>query len=425
MALAAGALLASAPSASAYTYKVIHDFCKKLQCGDGQNPIGNLVADQAGNLYGTADGGAHNSGIVFELAPPAPGTKKWKYRVLYNFCDRPNCLDGNGPRQASLIVDTAGNLYGTTESGGPADNDGTVFRLTPNAKRSRWALTTIYSFCFVKNDCADGRLPEGGLTYVGAGSGVLYDGVSPLYGTATGGGRHFGGVAYSLAPTQQGKWAETVLYAFCAVGGVACTDGANPFGQLAFDATGNLFGTTFEPTAGVVFKLSPQLGEQRWTETVLHAFCSQANCADGSTSYSGLVSDAAGNMYGTALGDAGFSAGVVYRVTAAGDYSVLYSFCAQANCVDGYFPRDQGGLSIDQVGNLYGTTNGGGKNDAGTIFELSGATLSVLKSFCPKGNCTGGGAPGGGLLQDSSGNLFGTTGGGGRYSGGVVFELSP
>src|SRR5437868_3500956 len=113
--------------ASAYTYSVIHNFCKKLTCGDGRTPATTPIADQAGNLYGTALGGANSAGIIYELSP-APGKKHWKYRVLYNFCSRGgSCDDGAFPDFSKLVLDTSGSLYGTTSEGGVGGDAGTIF----------------------------------------------------------------------------------------------------------------------------------------------------------------------------------------------------------------------------------------------------------------------------------------------------------
>lgn len=415
--------------ASAYTYSVIHNFCKKLTCGDGFAPGTTPIADQTGNLYGTALSGANNGGLIYELSP-APGKKLWKYQVLYNFCSRGDgCDDGLLPDQSTLILDTSGSLYGTTSEGGLGDDAGTIFKLSPNAARTKWTLTVIHSFCFAKNDCSDGRSPQGGLTYAGAQSGILYDGVSPLYGSTFQGGRHFGGVVYSLVPGPNGKWSESVIYAFCTTGGKNCADGAGPAYQLAMDSAGNLYGVSASGGAGargVIFKLAPQIGEQRWTETVLHSFCSLANCADGSNSLSGLVADASGNLFGTAWNHGGNGGGVLFQVTPDGSYSVVHDFCDQENCADGSTPLDQGGLFIDPSGHIYGTTNIGGKTNNGTVFEFDGTTLNIVQSFCAQDDCGSGRLPRSGVLQDSSGNLFGTTQNGGKYpDNGVAFQLSP
>jgi uncharacterized repeat protein (TIGR03803 family) len=423
-AIALVAMIGPWTAASARHYTVIHQFCKKLTCADGRYPGGAPVADQAGNLYGTAGGGAQAAGIVYALSP-APGSRNWDYRVLYNFCSEPNCLDGDGPN-ANLIVDVNGNLYGTTSGGGVLSNDGTVFKLKPDSTHTRWTFNILYSFC-TRNDCADGRAPAGGLTYAGAQSGLPYDGVSPLYGTTTTGGGRFGGVAYSLTPQPNGDWSEKVLYSFCADGKKACTDGAVPAFQLVVDSAGNLYGNAFSGGAaanGVVFRLSPQAGEKRWQETVLHSFCSLADCVDGAQSWSGLVPDAYGRFYGTAQAGGKYQHGVLFRVTPDGKYTVVHNFCTLPLCEDGSTPLNAGGLAIDSAGNIYGTTFIGGSGGNGTVFRFDGSAVETLHSMCADA-CASGRLPSAGLVQGASGKWFGTTQFGGLYDSGVAFELSP
>jgi uncharacterized repeat protein (TIGR03803 family) len=417
------ASVAAIGAGAARDISVIHGFCKRYTCGDGENPQTSLIADPAGNLYGTIYSYPVRNGAVYQLSPE-PGRKKWKYKVLHYFCDTPDCIDGSDPSYSTLIMDVAGSLYGTTNAGGAGSNGGVAFKLTPNAGRTHWKATVLVSFC-VKNNCADGSQPYGGLTYVGAQTGAPYDGVSPLYGMTSAGGRRFGGVVFSLTPDANGKWSKSVLYAFCSTGGHNCTDGAFPSGQLVTDAVGNLYGGTESggPNGhGVVFRLSPQLGERSWSETVLHGFCSLANCADGWRTESGLVFDGSGNLFGSAVGNDSVG-GVLFKVDSGGAYSVIYDFCSQPNCADGSAPRNLGGLVIDPDGNIFGTTAEGGSQNWGTVFELHAGSFKVLKNFCS--GCDTGGVPSGGLLLDAAGNIFGTTGYGGKLGQGVVFKLMP
>jgi uncharacterized repeat protein (TIGR03803 family) len=357
--------------------------------------------DAAGNLYGTTlnGGTASGSGVVFKLAPDGTQT------VLYSFCPQSSCADGAMPR-ASLLMDAPGNLYGTTFGGG-AQLSGVVFKLAPDGTE-----TVLYSFC-PQSGCADGAQPAAGL---------IMDAAGNLYGTTLNGGIGSGsGVVFKLAP----DGTETVLYSFCSQAN--CTDGQGPQAGLLMDAAGNLYGTTVAGGTGfgVVFKLAPD-----GTETVLYSFCSQANCTDGFQPFAGLIMDAAGNLYGTtARGGTGF--GVVFKLAPDGTETVLYSFCSQANCADGAQPV--AGLIMDAAGNLYGTTLSGGtsdqgvKLDGGVVFALApDGTETVLHTFCsPGGNCTDGARPGG-LIMDAAGNLDGTTAQGGIAPGsGVVFALTP
>jgi uncharacterized repeat protein (TIGR03803 family) len=360
------------------------------------------------------------------------------YQVRYRFC--PNggtCTDGLSPH-AGLILDSAGNLYGTTIEGGANDGGGTVFKLDGSDN-----LTVLYNFCSSGSTCTDGAFPY---------SGLLQDAAGNLYGTTTAGGANNfnAGVVFKLAPPAQtgGAWTETVLHSFCAV--ASCMDGESPaYGALVQDAAGNLYGATTyggsnsnstcqNPngggTCGAVFKLEPptQTGGA-WTETVLYSFCSQSNCADGAQPFVGLTLDASGNLYGaTELGGA-HGEGTAFEVDNTGHFKQLYSFCSAASCADGAQPN--GSLIQDAEGNLYGTASiAGAGNDGGTVFEISppaqsgGAwTETTLYSLCTLATCADGDRPfAGGLVVDSTGNLFGTTlDGGNSNSRGTVFELSP
>jgi uncharacterized repeat protein (TIGR03803 family) len=425
----AGAVLASAASASqssAANFKVLHSFCKKVLCGDGYNPQQALAQDEMGNLYGTAMGGAHRQGIVFELAAPAEGSKRWRYKVLYHFCALQNCSDGSDPTQSTLIADNAGNVYGTTFGGGRGNDTGTIFELSPPAKGHQWALHTIYSFCVRLSSCRDGANPAGGLTYAGREGGIPYDGVSPLYGTTAGGGGRFGGVAYSLTPKAGGGWSEKVLYAFCHEGGQGCTDGDSPIQQLTMDAPGALYGMTSAGGAnktGVAFRLSG-FGTQV-TESVLYDLCS------GCASLSGLAIDSSGNLFGSVWYGGGGSdcnidigCGFVFEIASDETVSVPYQFCMLPSCSDGIGPIDGGGLFVDSSGAVYGTAKDGGAR-IGNVFKLSGTTLQNIHDFCVNGNCADGGAPFGAPIMSPSGQLFGVTILGGAYDGGTVWELSP
>src|ERR1051326_1159054 len=215
--------------------------------------------------------------------------------------------------------------------------------------------------------------------------------------------------------------------------------GFNPWGGLIFDTTGNLYGTTLSggtgkldnvcpEGCGVAFELSASPKGAK--ETVLHNFCSAANCADGALPYAGLIFDSAGNLYGTAANGGltdhcGQGCGVAFELTRNPDgtwsESILYSF---SGLEDGSLPL--GGLISDSVGNLYGTTAYRGAYGAGVVFELSpitgGWSEKVLYSFT---GGTDGSNPSAGLVFDSAGNLYGSASGINSNSAGVVFELSP
>src|ERR1700733_1170046 len=154
--LIAGTLLVatSGSFADSGTFRTLQEVCSKPSC-HAQGPVGRLVMDSTGNLYGAlanAEVGIHQGGAIFELSPET-STTRWKFKILYYFCSLNNCADGHGPN-GSLIVDTAGNLYGTTSSGGLNNNSGTVFELTPVAGKS-WTEKVVYSFCSRNSACTD------------------------------------------------------------------------------------------------------------------------------------------------------------------------------------------------------------------------------------------------------------------------------
>jgi uncharacterized repeat protein (TIGR03803 family) len=443
---ATAALPEAAAIGETVTENMLYRFCSQSACADGAHPYSDLIMDGAGNLYGTTLYGGSSScgygcGTVFKLAPTSAG---WTQTVLYSFCSQAACADGGYP-QAGLIMDGAGNLYGTTFYGGtncPSNfGCGTVFKLAPNS--TGWTESVLYSFCSQSN-CADGATPLAGL---------IMDSAGNLYGTTFyGGGNCVGtdgcGTVFKLAPTSFG-WAESVLYSFCSQS--SCVDGRHPEAAVIMDSAGNLYGTTIQGGAncttglynsgcGTVFKLA--LTSTGWTESVLYSFCSQTVCVDGATPLAGLIMDSAGSLYGTTQGggENRFYYGTVFKLapTANGwTETVLYRFCSQGGdrCADGEAP--QAGLIMDGAGNLYGTTTGGGPQSKGTVFILTPIAgnwiESVLHSFCSQSGCADGDGPRAGLTMDGAGNLYGSTVFGGNfcvnitnydYCGGV-FQLTP
>ena len=390
-----------------WTEKVLHSFGNGT---DGVNPYAGLIFDAAGNLYGTTyQGGTYGSGSVFELIRGNAG--RWTEKVLHSFG---NGADGAGS-YASLIIDAAGNLYGTTFEGGAYIYYGTVFELMP-VPGGGWTEMVLHSF-----SGADGGYLEAGLIFGAGGN---------LYGTTEIGGANNAGTVFELTPTAGGGWTENVLYSFHNNG----TDGFAPIAGLVLDAAGNLYGTTalggtYDCAGfgcGTVFELMPEAGGS-WTEEVLHSF--NPADGDGGSPEASLIFDAAGNLYGTTFGGGANRDGTVFELLGAGvvgwTEEVLYSFLN--NGMDGSNPY--AGLIFDKNGNLYGTTYVGGTNGDGTAFELTpavggGWTEKVLHTF---GNGTDGTNPWAGLIFDKNGNLYGTTHGGGTYyiGYGTVFELTP
>jgi uncharacterized repeat protein (TIGR03803 family) len=337
----------------------------------GADPTSGVIRDSAGNLYGTAgSGGPANAGVVYKL------DSKGHQTVLHAFTGG---VDGLEP-YAGVILDSAGNLHGTTVYGGPA-NAGVVYKVDSTGQE-----TLLYSF----TGGADGANPY---------AGVIRDSAGNLYGTTYGGGVSNAGVVFKVDPTGR----QTVLYSFA--GG---TDGAHPEAGLIQDAAGNFYGTTAqggEAGLGVVYKLDPA-----GNETVLHSFAT----ADGAFPSSAVIRDSAGNLYGTAAGGGASGIGVIYMLTPSGQLTVLYSF---GGGLDGDNPSS--GVIRDSAGNLYGTTARG--LAAGAVYKLNtSGHLTVLHSFT--GGADGGG-PIGGVTRDSAGNLYGTGSYGGQNSSGVIFKL--
>ena len=403
---------------------------------------------------------------------PGPLQSPANIQTLYNFGSQSG--DGLNP-VAGLIMDTQGNLYGTTVGGGsgPAgscpktDGCGTVFQLSPGS--GGWTEKVVYNFCPL-NGCADGANPKAGL---------IIDAQGNLYGTtAAGGNTSNAGVVFGLMPGSTG-WTEKVLYTFCSEDN--CQDGANPLAGLTMDAKGNLYGTTElgsvdSSNAGLVFELIR--GSTGWTEKVLYRFCSsQFGCDDGANPKAGLIFDPQGNLYGTTeLGGGSLNGGVVFELmpgSTGWTQKILHWFCSDNypfSCTDGsnpvagpimdmagnlwapayggaggrgtvisITPGEQlsifigenvigpaAGLTADAAGNLYGTSRNGGSDNLGTVFTImptsAGYSEKVVHSFA--GGMADGLYPLAGLTMDAAGNLYGTTSQGGARGGGIVFMVS-
>ena len=412
-------LLASAKHAAAQTESLLHSFDDST--GDAELPIGGVVADASGNLYGTGSGGGttfHNTGAVFELKPITG--RGWTEKVLHNF------IGANGLYPvAAPILDASGNLYGTTIWGGGLgvtycgqDGCGTVWELSPKVGGG-WTETLLHRF---DPNGSDGLTPYGGL---------IFDAAGNLYGTTLLGGTFIQGTVYELTPKAGGGWTEKILHSFG-----NGEDGQQPRASLIFDASGNLYGTTAlggPYGVGTVFELLPKAGGG-WTEKILHNF--NSNGSDGYGPLGSLIFDASGNLYGTtAQGGSSSSCvnnqtptcGTVFELIPGLDgrwaEKVLHNF--DNNGTDGINPMAN--LTLDASGNLYGTTYGGGSYGSGTVFELTPAgggswTETTVHSF---GFGTDGSEPNAGLIFGAGGSLYGTTFAGGAHAGGVVFEITP
>jgi uncharacterized repeat protein (TIGR03803 family) len=273
--------------------KVLHSF----DGTNGSSPFDGLVFDAEGNLYGTTYACGYADGVVFELTPSAHGS--WTESILHTFSNVGTVGDRENP-YPGLIFDAAGNLYGTTEVGGP-NGYGTVFELAHEAGGS-WTETILHGF---SNKDGSGFDPIGGLVFDAAGN---------LYGTTYGGGAYGtpdgGGTAFELSPKPGGGWTEKVLHNFG-----KGADGSQPHAGLIFDAAGNLYGTTLTGGAyghGTAFELSRRSGGA-WTEKVLHNF--NDNSKDGFAPSASLIPDGAGNLYGTTANGGASGFGMVFEVT--------------------------------------------------------------------------------------------------------------
>ncbi len=390
LAVMLGQAAVTTDSAQAQTYRVVYSF----QGGtDGAHPFGGLIRDSAGTHYGTTyRGGTHGYGTVFEL------NKNGKERILHSFGE--NGGDGEFPRDGWLARDKAGNLYGTTYQGG-AYGYGTVFKLDKTGKE-----TVLYSF----TGGADGKQPSWG--------GLNLDAAGNLYGITWVGGSSGYGTVFKVDKSG----VESVLYSFA--GGEFGPDGAYPYKGLTRDASDNLYGATayggafgYEGGYGTVFKV-----EQTGKETVLYSF---GPYPDGAFPTSGLIRDAAGNIYGTTNGGGNAGAcgfdigcGTVFMLDTSGKETVLHSFNGGA---EGAHPW--GALVRDDTGTLYGTANEAGAYGYGTVFKLDKhGTFTVLHTFTGGAD---GGYPDARLNPDEKGNFYGTTYKGGADGLGTVFRLTP
>ncbi len=407
-ALVVALAMVAMPSAHAQTYHILHSF---TGAGDGGYPQAGVTIDRAGNLYGTtASGGPYQyNGTVYELKPH---NGNWTLDTLYNF--------GSGGRDdgavpyAGVVFGPDGSLYGTT-SGGGSSGDGTVFKLSPPARECQnvscsWTETILHSFM----GGGDGATP-----YYGS---LTFDPAGNIYGATSAGGAnnlgpcHHGGcgTVFELSPSN-GGWNETIIHAF---GGA---DGDFPLSGVVLDQAGNVYGTTSlggqnlcdNTPCGTVYELSYSAGSG-WAESFLFSF----SLAEGDTPDGGLTFDSSGNLYGTTSNDEA----TVFKLTPSGGswtYSLAYNL---GGTDDQYGPRDT--LVMDAAGNLYGTTVE--QYAVGTVFKLTPSgdgtwTYTVLHAF----EGSDGEFPIGGVAIDPNGNLYGTTSAGGLYGNGVVWEITP
>jgi uncharacterized repeat protein (TIGR03803 family) len=365
--------------------QVIHNFTGG---SDGAGP-GALIMDRAGNIYGTTTNGAEGYGTVFKLTYKTSG---WVLNPLYSFGSG---NDGAVP-SGKVIIGPDGSIYGATQEGGGCGfyrfGCGTIYNLRPKPTACTTALCPWVESVIYRFNGTEGLFPTGGM---------VFDASSDLYGTTSQGGdlncspTYGCGTVYELMPSEQG-WTHTVLYTF--TGGA---DGGFPNCCLIFDQAGNLYGTTSQGGAngcGTFFELTPS--GSGWTETVLYNFDSTSGSPGGN-----MVVDQSGNFYG--------AAGTIFKLTRSGggwSYSSIY-------------PTLSNGLTMDAAGNLYGAD--GGPYGNGNLFQLTPSNgtwiYNLLYDFISTGN--GGTEPSGNVVLDPQGNLYGSAAAGGLNGDGVLFEL--
>jgi len=304
---------------------------------DGAFPKGRVIIASDGTLYGTTvDGGGNGCatlgcGTVYRLQPtasrPSSALSPWTETVIYRFT---GTNDGANP-SGELTFDSAGNLYGTAESGGQ-NGAGVVYKLTRSG--GGWTQSVIYT---VQNN-GDGSNPR---------NGVVLDSAGNLYGVFLGGGMYGFGAVYELSPSGAG-WTEQNLYNF------GPQDAQDPWGGVILDATGNVYGSTSTSAmgGGYAFELTPAGGSWNYSLLPNLGFYGPEDK---------LFLDAAGNLFGTSFGGGETESGSVFELTPSNGgwtYTSLHDFCLSRPCSDGQNPISN--IVFDRNGNLYGTTLQGG-----------------------------------------------------------------
>jgi uncharacterized repeat protein (TIGR03803 family) len=369
----------------AQTYSVLYNF----ETLNGSASTSTLLMDRAGRLYGTLDS---DTGSVFQVRRAGSG---WVLDRLRGF----GLGRGQDPVDfGGLTTDPDGSLYGTTVGNAGL---GTVFKLSPpptacTTALCSWDLTVLYEFAAQVGLYAE--------------SNVVFDAAGNLYGTAKEGGANGGGSVYELSPSD-GGWTATAIYSF--------DYSAFPSAGVVMDGSGNLYGVApfgRNGNLGLVYRLTPS--GSGWTEHDLYQFA--AGGADGLYPTGGLIFDAAGNLYGSTMNGGTEGGGTLFELSPSNGGWTLTTLCNFAGNGGPVSP-----LTMDAIGNLYGTTEFDG-NGLGSVFK---ATRSGGKWTCNDlydfELGTGGNTPIAGVTLDASGNLYGTTSEGGTNNDGVVWKITP
>jgi hypothetical protein len=399
----------AATSAHASSMKILRNFCALANCADGKQPDG-LVMDAAGTVFGsTVYGGAHGSGVIFQIVPNFNGTSK--YTVLYSFCALKDCTDGFSPAPG-LVVDTKDNIYGVATSEAEGS---TIFELSPDAAHKHWTYKILVGGLAYQ--------PYWGMSYAGQNSGAPWNGTQPLYISRV--------TSVQQLVGSNNTWSLKNIYTFCQLPN--CADGTGSLGELGIDGNGNIYGASSGGGAysgGALFELSPN--GSAWKETVLYSFCGVPGCYDGYDLNTGVSIDAAGSLYGTSHWGGRYNEGEIYKFQMAPKpvLTIPYSFCSISQCIDGKNPGTSN-LIISSSGTIYGSTPVGGQytrdpqlQGGGVLYGYNGKETEYHQ-FCEKTNCTDGEFPQGQMIFGPMGTVIGATTQGGAHGGGVVFMLSP
>ncbi|MGC2447553.1 MAG: choice-of-anchor tandem repeat GloVer-containing protein [Candidatus Sulfotelmatobacter sp.] len=383
---------------------------------DGTFPVGGLLFDSSGNIFGTTSGGGTycqsngGCGTIYELSPTIG--VGWTETILYNFCPSGGtCPDGFTPF-AGLIMDGAGNLYGTTASGG-SGGVGTVFRLSPPSNGGSWTYTVLWNFAM--RDPSNGDIPGYGK--------LNMDASGNIYGTTILGGAKDLGVVFELSPVVDGTYTFSILHSFSG------SDGAEPQYGVAIDGAGNLYGTTevggigrsicSQGGCGLVYELSRSTGA--WQETVLYKF----DGVKGQYPVTPISIDKFGDLYGTfEIGGGGScffgTCGGVFKLApgASGNTGKKYTFYFNGGHAGG---NPESGVLVESDNILYGTIGAVGP---GNVYKLNYEHENILYNFCSLPNCADGSWPEVGTIVSHEGLLYGNTGLGGTNGVGVVYSLT-
>ncbi len=427
-------------TAQAQTETVLYNFCSVggADCSDGEYPIGPLAADAYGNFYGaSSSGGTSSSGVVFVIFPEPSGGcgtgintgNGWCENVLYNFCSLANCADGNQPQGSASYLNAKfarpGNIYGTTFYGG-SHNAGIVFEISSKP---------ILSSCPAGSNTSGGWCETVLYNFCSYNIGVscsdgnhpagnlVEDSAGNLYGTVVGVANNGVGGVFELSPDQQGGYDESLIYSDDFV-----------IGGLAIDSADNLYGVDLDGILGQanVFKIS--LSQPGALPVNIYTFTATSKYG---LPIAGPAVDSAGNVYGTTFGTTGGGAlpGSLWKLTPVTTgkkegtytYKALHSFAAMNKT--GQNPG--GGVLLDSSGNIYSTTTYGGSPDCqagpgcGTVFEMVASGDTYKYKLLWKFNGTDGAAPGSSPILNSAGDLYGVTSTGGANNLGAMYEVKP